>query len=62
MSRKSATARRPTIAAFHASRSESLPSVAEIAVVSSVVNVDRQGAGLEHQRQVLRLAACRRCR
>ena len=34
-----ATASRPTIAAFHASRSESLPSVAEIAVVSSVVNV-----------------------
>ena len=39
MSRKSATARRPAIAAFQASASESLPSVAEIAVCWSVVNV-----------------------
>ena len=39
MSRKSATTRRPAIAAFHASASESLPSVAEIAVVSSVLKV-----------------------
>ena len=39
MSRKSATTRRPAIAAFQASASESAPSVAEIAVCSSVTNV-----------------------
>ena len=38
MSRKSATRKRPTIAAVFAWLSESLPSVAEIAVWSSVTN------------------------
>ena len=46
---------RPTIAACRACVSESLPSVAETSVRSIVHELDRQRAGLEHEREVLRL-------
>ena len=45
MSRKSATTSRPASAASFASASESLPSVAEIAVCSSVVNETGKALG-----------------
>ena len=43
-------------AAVFACCSESLPSVAETSVRSICVELDRQRAGLEHEREVLRLA------
>ena len=49
------TSRSPPIAAFHASSSESFPSVAEMSVRSSDFELHRQRAGLEHDRDVLRL-------
>ena len=44
------------IAAVFASWSESLPSVAETSVRSTCVEGDRERTGLQHERQVLRLA------
>ena len=56
MSRKSATTSRPPIAAFFASLERVLAERGRDVGLLELIEVDRQGARLEHEREVLRLA------